>query len=306
MKRKFKKIFTFLSLSSFFCLSILAKPQLKESERLIFPYLEILEVEDFPDPFSPNNDGISDTIEIKAKISLSGFDKHKGKKEKEEKLMLQWKVIIRDDRGRLIRNFVDTQKVSDDSQIEVFRVWDGRDSEGNIVKDSTYFYEFQAKIKDIKAEPKAGEVTVNTQLSLSVSVFPDTWVIGEHPPYSVITMTESEKITVLNDGVIPATYSLNLIDPLGWQSSQNNVCPDTYILNAAFSQSLANIAWNEEYHALLIEPVLCSDVRFAGDETGVNVAPNQGRTLWLQFKAPSATSIGSQQEIKVVISAQNP
>ncbi|MBU0479255.1 hypothetical protein KKC91_11910 [bacterium] len=269
------------------------------------PALAIKDASDYPDPFSPNGDGIDDSVEFNASVSVNGFDTHL-KKYKYKRLYLIWGVSIKDVKGRYVRRFFHLQRVYNNSDIEISQIWDGRKVGSHVVKDGKYFYKFNARIKKIRAEPKGGDVTVRTNSQLSVSVSPDSWNIGEIVPDSIITMEDTEKIRVLNDGEMNVTYSLHLTNPSGWQVSQSDVGPDTYILNAAFSEQLGNIFWKEENHALSTGPVICSETKFAGDETGVGVSPGEERTLWLQFKAPTATSVTIEQDIEVVVNAQVP
>ena len=166
----------------------------------------------------------------------------------------------------------------------------------------------------ITSEPQSLRVfpldtyTLNFKLQkaeLSVNVSPNYWHIGQTIPYSTITMNSADKITVTNDGQASATYSLNLINPSGWNVSQTAPGPNVYILNAAFDSG-GQLTWNETNHSLSASAILCSITKFAGDQTGVNVAPNNTRTLWLQFKAPTSTQISSEQTINVVVTAQLP
>lgn len=142
--------------------------------------------------------------------------------------------------------------------------------------------------------------------TLSVSVSPDFWNIGVVEVNSITMMGDAGKITVTNDGQVRTTYALSLVNPQGWTASQTEIGQNIYILNAAFSLEAESIVWNETNHALSTEQVRSTSTKFAGDQTGVDVAPNEERTLWLQFKAPSATVITTQQDIEVIINAQVP
>lgn len=267
------------------------------------PCITISGVSDWPDPFSPNNDAIEDTTLIEAVIAVSGFDslvKHK------QRILLKWNLVIKDFQDKVIRKYADTRQVENNSNIEVFITWDGRNAGRKTVTDGLYYYEFSAKAKKIEAQPQSGEVTVKTRSLLSVSVSPDFWHIGEFPLSGVVTMNEENKITVTNDGQAKQSYSLQLINPVSWQDSQDFVGSNTYILNAAFSSDANNIVWNETNHALSTIATLCSTTKFAGNQTGVEVAPGEQRNLWLQFKAPDSTTVDGEQEIKVIINAEMP
>jgi flagellar hook assembly protein FlgD len=266
------------------------------------PSLIIKDVMDSPDPFSPNSDGIDDTTEISAKISISGFDKYL---KKHRRLLLIWKLIIEDSQGKRMRRFFHIQKVNNNTEIEISQIWDGKDFRRRVVPDGKYTYRIDARIRRVRAEPGFGDVTVKTVSGLSVSVSPEFWVIGEVEVNSVITMSEVDKITVINDGEVNTTYSLCLINPQGWKASQTETGRETYILNAAFDSD-GLLTWDETNHALSTEPVRASLSKFASDQTGIDVEPGQQRTLWLQFKAPTATSIDTEQNIEVIITAELP
>lgn len=273
------------------------------SELYAAPAVTIENLSDSPDPFSPDNDAIDDTALISADISISGFDSliKPGKT-----VLLKWELVIKNSQGKAISKEVDTRQVGDNSVIKVLVTWDGRKAGKKPVPDGLYSYEFSAQAKKIEAQPRAGEITVKTLFPLSVSVSPDFWQVGELPPSSVVTMNEETKIIVTNDGQEKETCALQLINPQSWQCSQTAVGSDTYILNAAFSSNAGNITWTEANHALSTAVVPCSDTKFAGDQSGVNILPGETRSLWLQFKAPDSTTVEGEQEIKVIINAQTP
>lgn len=143
-------------------------------------------------------------------------------------------------------------------------------------------------------------------LVLGISVSPDTWQIGSLGPNAVAVMQPGQQITVTNTGNINQTYSLMVISPEAWTASQSAVDREQYIINACFSSNIYSVSWNEQNHALLETLQRCSEIKFAGDQNGVNIMPNQQRTLWMQFKAPLATTIRNQQVIEVIINAEMP
>jgi hypothetical protein len=276
-------------------IKVLAGPQPAE--------LNITQTSATPNPFSPDGDGINDSTELKATITITGFDRYyKGKK----KLPLIWRLVIRDSHGRPVRFYAGIRKVTNNSEIEISRVWDGSRFGRKVVKDGSYTYTFNARLLKVRATPQGGEITVQTQGKLSLKVTPDFWHIGEIAPGTTITMQEEQKLSVLNDGSATATYSLGVLNPEGWEISQTDVGPETYILNAAFSEDVNNISWNQTNHALSTQAVRCTETKFAGDQTGEKVAAGQQRTLWLQFKAPTATMLTKEQTIKVIITAESP
>ncbi len=173
-----------------------------------------------------------------------------------------------------------------------------------VVVGILYYYVITACDNAGNESSYSQEVTTVTVLSVSVS--PDFWQIGAVNVNSITTISEVDKITVTNDGQTTATYSLCLVNPQGWTASQTEIGKDIYILNTAFSANKGNITWNETNHALSTVPVRATSSKFAGDQTGVSVVPNEKRVLWLQFKAPSATAVTGEQNIEAIINAQVP
>jgi hypothetical protein len=160
--------------------------------------------------------------------------------------------------------------------------------------------------RNIKTFPKQTytfDFALEKEGILGISVSPDTWQIVTPPATS---KTIGNPVTVTNTGTINTTYSLMLRDPDGWASSQSQTGPEQYILNAKFADNAALVDWSEANHALSTSAVRASVTQFAGGQTGVDVAPNETRLLWLQFKAPSSTAIFTEQNIEVIINAELP
>lgn len=147
-------------------------------------------------------------------------------------------------------------------------------------------------------------VKVRITPSISVSITESELVLGDVSAGAIKLSTAG--VTVANDGSgVAETYSLSLGNPSGWTASQTAAGVDTYVLNAAFSSGVAGgITWNNAEHALSTTPVASSATKFAGDQTGVSVPYNAVRKLWFQFKAPTATPIGTEQSITVTVTAQ--
>lgn len=252
-----------------------------------------------PDPFSPDGDGLEDETTIFALISAVDFISN-------SRLTVSCALNIVNPQGQLVKTLKSSSLIENTIPSTVSFIWDGKDKQRKVVENGTYTYEVNAAIKKIQALPKVGEVTVYIEPRLSVAVTLNYWNIGETDPEAIVTMTRNEKISVLNDGNLATTYSLGLLNPSGWQASQAQVGRDRYILNAAFASSSKKIQWDETVHALSTSPVVCTETKFAGDQTGVNVVTDDARTLWLQFKAPTQTTIETQQSIEVIINAEQP
>jgi len=110
--------------------------------------------------------------------------------------------------------------------------------------------------------------------------------------------------TVTNDGNVTETYSLNLTDPLGWTSVTAAPAAEQYALLGMFN-SVQPLVGDLNYtdHALTTLPVSCSATQFAGDQTGLSLAPGTVTDLWLRFDAPTSTVVTTQQTIVVTITA---
>lgn len=296
------RVFAITLIANFFLLTFLI-PRVYAK-----PLLIIKDVSASPDPFSPNGDGIEDTTAILATISASGFKPQPlhSKAHPKNPLILIWRLTIRNPQGKLTRMFIRREVIKDNSAIKVSQVWDGKDYRRRRVIDAKYSFRIDARLQKVKAKPAFGAVTVKTKSALSVSVSPDSWQAGAVKVNSVITTPDTEKITLLNDGQANTTYSLCLKNPQGWTASQTVTAIDTYILNAAFSDKAESIAWKEINHALSTSPIRATSTKFFGGQSAVNVPPNEKRALWLQFKAPTATAITTEQNIEVIISAELP
>lgn len=146
-------------------------------------------------------------------------------------------------------------------------------------------------------------VRVTVTPSLSVSITETALTIGS--VVAGITSVSTAGVTVTNDGSgVNETYSLSLTNPAGWTASQTAAGVETYVLNAAFDSDGIGITWSNTNHALSTTPTASSATKFSGDQTGVSVPFNAIRKLWFQFKAPTATTVGTEQSIAVTITAQ--
>ena len=154
------------------------------------------------------------------------------------------------------------------------------------------------------AQTDSVAIKVTITPSISVNITETEMLLG-----SVVagaTKVSASAVTVTNSGSgINETYSLSLSNPSGWTASQTAAGVETYILDTAFDADGASITWSDANHALSTgTPVISSVTKFAGDQTGVSVPYNVQRKLWFQFKAPTATSVGTEQSIVVTVTAQ--
>ena len=112
--------------------------------------------------------------------------------------------------------------------------------------------------------------------------------------------------TVTNDGNVTETYSLSLTNPSTWTAVQ--AAPSSaeeYALSAQFNGTAPTAgSFSYSNHALSITPATSSASKFAGDQTGLSVTSGGVRSLWFRFNAPTSTSVTTQQNITVTITAQ--
>lgn len=157
----------------------------------------------------------------------------------------------------------------------------------------------------LTAADQTGTVTIKVTIapSISISLSENAVSLGSLAAGGAALSTTP--ITVKNNGSgINETYSLSLTNPAGWTASQSVAGAEEFVLNAAFSDSSTGIAWDTAEHALSTAPVSATSTKFAGDQTGRNVPYNAARKLWFQFKAPTATTVNSEQSIVVTITAE--
>ena len=259
------------------------------------PLITIENIADSPETFSPDGDGVDDRVIISADIGAFGFNSRKP-------LTAACSVAITGINGP-VKTLSKKITLANNSKSPVSFQWDGKNKQGAVSANGTYRYSITVVINNQTVTSPEGDIVLFIPAVLSVSVNPGFWNIGQADVNTVVTMTKSKVITVTNDGNTVSRYSLNLINPPGWEASQEKAGKDTYILNAAFSRDLRRIIWSEANHALSVIPALSSNTRFAGDQTGVSVRPGAARTLWMQFKSPSSTMVSNMQEMRVIITA---
>lgn len=141
--------------------------------------------------------------------------------------------------------------------------------------------------------------------TLSISITPNAWNIGEVEVGTTTTMREADKVTVTNDGDGREDFTLVLANPDVW-AADSQPGPERFVLNAAFSQYLENIRWDEDTHLVTAEPALSTGARFTGDQNGAGVSPGEARSLYLQFKSPTRTKIVDSESIRLIISCEVP
>ncbi|MDD5702735.1 MAG: hypothetical protein PHU23_11880, partial [Dehalococcoidales bacterium] len=122
---------------------------------------------------------------------------------------------------------------------------------------------------------------------------------------------------VTNKGTDACYYRVYLINPGGW-TAVNPTAPadtlsltttDTYALYGQFAQPGASVAGDMSSYAALdgittsAKAAAAGTLDFSGLGDGYNVAANAARNLWIALHTPPTTSVGSTQQITVVVSA---
>lgn len=110
--------------------------------------------------------------------------------------------------------------------------------------------------------------------------------------------------TVTNDGNVTETYSLSITDPAGWSSVTAAPGAEEYALLGMFNTvQPAPGGFTYADHGMTTLPVSCSATEFAGNQTGLSLAPATVTSLWFRFDAPTSTVVTTQQTIVVTITA---
>lgn len=161
------------------------------------------------------------------------------------------------------------------------------------------------------AAPSANiSVTVTIQ-SVSVNLSGTAWAVGTIAAGQSLQMSETSDITVTNDGNVPESFTLRLTNPAGWTAG-STAGPETYVMKGLLVGSAdapaAGDFGTEDVITTASQAASASIFGYAGPSgtNGANVAPGNSADIWLQFSAPTATSVTTQQSIVVTIGASVP
>ncbi len=152
-------------------------------------------------------------------------------------------------------------------------------------------------------------VHVNLDMgTLSISVTPDTWSIGELASGGSKTMTPIEALAIENDGALAGTLSLQISNPgTGWTPGSTQGI-ETYVLRGLFcgdSDDPRGYFASDDVMStaeILSTPSIFGDASLSED--GVSLLPGSGIRLWFQFEAPTRTSHMGEQDMGIVIGIQ--
>ena len=151
-------------------------------------------------------------------------------------------------------------------------------------------------------------INLNDPDTLSISVAPDLWTIGQLTPGEIRAMTSGEALTVQNDGTLTGTLSLHISNPgAGWTPGLSQGI-ETYVLRGLFcgdtDDPTSYFAGDDILGttATLSTPSVFGDVSL--NNNGTSVLAGEDVSLWFQFEAPLITSRVDEQNMAVTVGIQ--
>lgn len=151
--------------------------------------------------------------------------------------------------------------------------------------------------------------------SVSVSLSSSVWDIGVVQAGQTLQMTETDDITITNDGPVAESFTLRLSDPPGWTAG-NTAGQDIYVMKGLFVRSgdsmsmpPGDVPSDTDFEAddvITNTPRTASPAIFGyagGSMAGTGVLPWNSVDLWLQFTSPAGTGIYGSQQIEVTVGA---
>ena len=155
--------------------------------------------------------------------------------------------------------------------------------------------------KAFAASSDTVSVTVTISATISVTITEGPIDFG---PLSVgATAISSGALIVTNDGSgIAETYSLSCSNTAAWDAAAT-ASADHFVLSAQFNSDQPT-SFDAVNDVLSNTPVAATATKFAGNETGVSVAHNAERDLWLEIQTPTTTAATAQQTITLTVSAE--
>ncbi|MFH1685993.1 MAG: hypothetical protein ABIE70_00550 [bacterium] len=154
-------------------------------------------------------------------------------------------------------------------------------------------------VEVLAANPATISVTVTIQ-SLSVTAT-GPLAFGTVLASSETVSTDSSH--VVNAGNVAETYAIKLTNPGGWTATSGAPGSETYRLSAQFNATKPTAVSFDADTYLTTSDQTSSATIFAGDQTGLAVAASAARYLWIKFEAPTSTTVTTEQDITVTITA---
>lgn len=160
----------------------------------------------------------------------------------------------------------------------------------------------------LAANPVEVEVVATMDSTLSLAVVGATM-------YDMGTFTSNQQKVLATGFVIQnngggVTETLGLKGEVydGWTlfTGAGNPGADQVAADAAFSNAVGGITWNDTTDRLTGSNVAASGANFLGDQDGMNIAYNATNTLWLRITAPSSSSSTNAKRVRCVVTATTP
>lgn len=155
--------------------------------------------------------------------------------------------------------------------------------------------------------PVSVDVYAQITGTLSLTVVSATYydfgaVTGGSTTVSTTTFDISHSGTGLTE-----TFNISLANPAGWTAVTTGAPGlDQFELDAQLNFPGAPGAWTSANHAISTVSTAATASKFAGNQTGMTLAPGNVRNMWVRFLAPTSTTVVTKQRIVVTISATNP
>lgn len=157
-------------------------------------------------------------------------------------------------------------------------------------------------------------VTVTVLGTAGFSLNPTSWAIGSVSPAAVVAMDgvapptgKGGPILIDNTGTLTQTFSLGVTSPAAWTSGGTiiDVAHNKFVMATRLLGTGAVAPISTAYvdgDVLYSSTRACDATNFGGG--GKNVNPGTDLNMWLLFKAPTSTSIATQQTITVNVTSQ--
>ncbi len=155
----------------------------------------------------------------------------------------------------------------------------------------------------------SGNVTVTVTIeNVSVSLSGTSWDIGTIAAGQTVQMSEASDITVTNNGNVTESFTLMLSNPPGWTAG-SNAGADVYVMKGLFvgaTDAPAPTDFGANDVITTTSQTASPTVFGAFSSTGNSVPASSSADLWLQFTAPTSTTVVTSQSIVITIGATVP
>ena len=155
----------------------------------------------------------------------------------------------------------------------------------------------------------SGNVTVTVTIqNVSVSLSGTSWDIGTIAAGQTVQMSEASDITVNNSGNVTESFTLMLSNPPGWTAG-STAGSDGYVMKGLFvgaTDAPTSTDFGVNDVITTTSQTASLTVFGAFSTTGNSVPASSSVDLWLQFTAPTSTTVVTAQSIVITIGATVP